>query len=212
MEDIQYLPLTTVYICTSSLPPSTQGAEISLLVKRADFTNQKITSAGKNVEKVPSLGNNFKRFSCYRKGKLRDSAETSTEWRERNWWPLRDKTTSFYRSAIHSSQNAIATEIPANRTDLWGFGEHSSTWQRRLIWWQKGSRETGRVRCSNSAGPCFFWDTRAESISCSFKSPIKSVFWYWQSLFPCCLVAEEGSQHLESAASLGMASFSHLWV
>lgn len=113
MEDIQYLPLATVYICTSSLPPSTQGAEISLLVERADFTNQKITSAGKNVEKVPSLGNNFKWFSCYQKGKLRDSAETSTKCRERNWWSLRDKTTSFYHSAIHSSQNAVATEIPA---------------------------------------------------------------------------------------------------
>lgn len=48
----------------------------------------------------------------------------------------------------------------------------------------------GRVRCSNSAGPCFFSDTRAESISCSFKSPIRSVFWYWETLFPSCLVAE----------------------
>lgn len=162
------------------------------------------------MEKVPSLGNNFRWFSCYRKGKLRDSAETSPECRERNWQSLREKITLFYRSAIHSSQKARATEIPTNRTYLQGFGARSSTWQRLLIWWQKGSREMGRVRCSNSAGPCFFSDPRAESISCSFKSPIRSVFWYWEMLFPSCLVAEECSQHLGSATSLGMASFSHL--
>lgn len=79
-RDAPYLPLATVYICTSIFTiPSHTRRQNSTLCKRAGLTDQKITSVVKKVEKemVQLWEKNVKAMQNKRKVK-RDMAEAST--------------------------------------------------------------------------------------------------------------------------------------